>query len=131
MTRASLTRPSNLRSSKLQGQSNFVNPGLQLVNFGADFDVTPRFRIVNNVNFLWFDKTASLEAFVFQDKIDSHIGTDFSSAVEYRPLLNNICIVQAGASMLLPGNGFRQLYNRLNGKVNPLVAGFIEVTLTY
>ena len=122
---------SNLRSSKLQGQSNFVNPGLQLVNFGADFDVTPRFRVVNNVNFLWFDKTASLEAFVFQDKIDAHIGTDFSSAIEYRPLLNNICIIQAGASMLLPGNGFRQLYNRLDGKVNPLVAGFIEVTMTY
>jgi hypothetical protein len=121
----------SLRSSKIQGQSNFVNPGLQLANLGVDFDVTPRFRVVNNVNFLWFDKTKTLETFVYQDNIDSHIGTDFSSAIEYRPMLNNICIINAGASMLLPGNGFRQLYNNLNTRVNPLVAGFIEVIMTY
>ncbi|MFO0935612.1 MAG: hypothetical protein U0798_03735 [Gemmataceae bacterium] len=121
----------DLRSSKLQGQSNFVNPGVQLINMGVDFDVTPRFRVVNNVNFLWFDKTASLETFVFQNDINRHIGTDFSTSVEYRPLLNNICIIQAGVSTLLPGSGFRELYNRLGEKVNPLVAGFIEVTMTY
>src|SRR5262249_39647869 len=44
----------DLRSSKLQGQSNFVNPGLWLFNLGMDVDVTPRFRVLNNVNFLWF-----------------------------------------------------------------------------
>jgi hypothetical protein len=121
----------NLRSSKLQGQSNFVNPGLQLVNFGIDFDVTPRFRVVNNLNFLWFDKTNSLETFVFQSKVDKDLGTDFSSAIEYRPFLNNVCILSAGASMLLPGGGFRQLYNPLDAKVNPLVAGFVEVMWTY
>jgi hypothetical protein len=31
----------------------------------------------------------------------------------------------------LPTGGFRQLYNKLTGKVNPLVAGFIEITLTF
>jgi hypothetical protein len=108
-----------------------VNPGLQLVNFGIDFDVTPRFRVVNNLNFLWFDKTNSLETFVFQSKVDKDLGTDFSSAIEYRPFLNNVCILSAGASMLLPGGGFRQLYNPLDSKVNPLVAGFVEVMWTY
>ncbi|MFM9067921.1 MAG: hypothetical protein ACKOUR_11405, partial [Planctomycetota bacterium] len=34
----------DLRSSKTQGQSNFVNPGLQLVNFGIDADITPKAR---------------------------------------------------------------------------------------
>jgi hypothetical protein len=33
--------------------------------------------------------------------------------------------------MLLPGGGFRQLYNPLDAKVNPLVAGFVEVMWTY
>jgi len=31
----------SLRSSKEQGQSNFVNPGMKLVGVGADFDISP------------------------------------------------------------------------------------------
>lgn len=121
----------NLRSSKIQGQSNFVNPGLQLVNFGLDMDITPRFRIVNNANYLWFDQTQILEQYIYQANVDRAIGADLSTLIEYRPLLNNNVIVMAGVSTLIPGGGFRQLYNRLNGHVNPLIAGFIEVTLTY
>jgi hypothetical protein len=121
----------NLRSSKIQGQSNFVNPGLQLVNFGIDFDVTPRLRFVNNANYLWFDKTQVLETYVFQSNINKAIGCDLSTAVEYRPLLSNNVIVQAGVATLLPAEGFRDLYNRLNATTNPLVAGFIQMTFTY
>ncbi len=120
-----------LRSSKIQGQTNFVNPGLQLINFGFDADITPRFRLVNNVNFLWFDKTNSLETFLFQNNIARDIGTDYSVSFEYRPVLNNNVIIIGGLSTLVPGGGFRQLYNRQDGKVNPLVAGFLEVALTY
>src|SRR6185369_6268024 len=50
----------SLRSSKDQGQSNFVNPGLLLLGIGADFDVTPRVRAIANVNQLWFDNTSVL-----------------------------------------------------------------------
>ena len=53
----------DLRSSRTQGQSNFVNPGMWLLNMGADLDVTPRLRFVNNANYMWFDKTATLETF--------------------------------------------------------------------
>ena len=121
----------NLRSSRIQGQSNFVNPGLFLVNAGADFDITPRFRSVNNVNFLFFDKTNSLEVFTFQDKIDRDIGVDLSSGFEWRPYLNNNLIFIGGLSSLIPGGGFRQLYNKKDSKVNPLFSGFVEVTLTF
>ncbi len=120
-----------LRSSKIQGQTNFVNPGLQLVNFGFDADITPRFRSVNNVNFLWFDKTAVLEQFVYQKGIDRDIGTDLSTSIEYRPLLNNNIIILGGVSTLLPGGALRQLYNRQDGSINPLASGFIEVALSY
>ncbi len=120
-----------LRSSKIQGQTNFVNPGLQLINFGFDADITPRFRLVNNVNFLWFDKTNTLETFLYQNNIARDIGTDYSVSFEYRPVLNNNVIIIGGLSTLVPGGGFRQLYNRQDGKVNPLVAGFLEVALTY
>jgi hypothetical protein len=36
----------DLRSSKIQGQSNFVNPGLELYNIGFDVDVTPKPAVV-------------------------------------------------------------------------------------
>jgi hypothetical protein len=68
----------DLRSSKFQGQSNFVNPGLHLVNFGMDADITPKFRTIANLNLLWFDQTAVLEQFVFQDGIHNFIGGDLS-----------------------------------------------------
>jgi hypothetical protein len=121
----------NLRSSRIQGQSNFVNPGLWLLNMGADFDVTPRFRIVNNANYLWFDKTASLETFTFQGQIARDIGLDLSSGFEYRPRLNNNAIILGGLAMLVPGGGFRQLYNKKDTKVPPLLDGFIEMIFTY
>ncbi len=97
----------SLRSSKIQGQSNFVNPGTQLINFGFDADVTPRFRVINNINFLWFDKTAVLDTFLFQRGINRDIGTDFSTAFEYRPVLNNNVIILGGLSALAPSGGFR------------------------
>jgi hypothetical protein len=48
----------DLRSSKEQGQSNFVNPGTMLLGVGADFDLTPRLRLSTNVNHLWFQNTS-------------------------------------------------------------------------
>jgi hypothetical protein len=121
----------DLRSSKLQGQSNFVNPGLHLINAGMDFDITPKLRSVNNANFLMFDKTNSLEVFLFDGKIDRTIGVDLSSGLEYRPFLSNNVIFTAGFATLIPGNGFKQLHNNLGKDVNTLVAGFIEMNLLF
>ncbi|MFO0824435.1 MAG: hypothetical protein U0792_15185 [Gemmataceae bacterium] len=121
----------NLRSSRIQGQSNFVNPGLWLINAGLDLDVTPRYRIVNNVNALFFDKTAPLETFVFQSNISNYIGTDLSSGIEWRPRLNNNAIVMGGISTLIPGAGFRDLYNKQDSKVNALMSIFMEVILQF
>jgi hypothetical protein len=121
----------DLRSSKTQGQSNFVNPGLILVNAGVDFDLTPKLKMINNYNFLWFDETPVLEQFVFQSKIHHAIGADLSMGLEYRPLLNNNVIVTTGVSTLIPAQGFKDLYSNSNGSVNPLVASFLEVKLTY
>lgn len=121
----------NLRSSRIQGQSNFVNPGLWLVNAGVDVDITPRFRVVNNANYLFFDKTASLSTFVYQGKIGQDIGLDLSSGFEWRPRLNNQAIVLAGLAMFVPGGGFRQLYNRKDEAVDPLASAFLEVVLAF
>ncbi len=77
-----------------------------------DFDVTPRARLISNVNFLWFDETEVLEQFVFQDSIHSFIGTDLSLGLEYRPWLNNNVIIVAGVSGLLPATASRTCTTR-------------------
>jgi hypothetical protein len=121
----------DLRSSKIQGQSNFVNPGLQLFNLGWDADLTPKVKLINNYNLLWFDKTAVLEQFVFQGNINRFIGGDLSTGLEYRPLLSNNVVMLFGLATLVPGDGFKDLYNRFRHDVQPLVAGFMQMTLAY
>ncbi|MDX1946763.1 MAG: hypothetical protein SFU86_15285 [Pirellulaceae bacterium] len=121
----------DLRSSKFQGQANFVNPGLHLLNFGVDADLTPKLRMINNVNFLWFNQTEVLETFVFQSNIEPFIGVDLSMGFEYRPILHNNIIIVGGVATLLPGEGFSDLYDPLVGKVEGLVQGFVNMILTY
>jgi hypothetical protein len=122
----------DLRSDKAQGQANFVNPGLHLFNLGMDFDVTPKLKLINNYNFMWFDKTQVLQTYVFQGNIARFIGTDLSLGVEYRPFLNNNVIMRGGIATLIPSHGFRDLYNQFpNNNVNPLISSFLDLILTY
>src|SRR5262249_16076265 len=121
----------DLRSSKIQGQSNFVNPGLHLFNLGWDVDLTPKIKLVNNYNFMWFDKTAPLETFLFQGRIDQWIGADLCIEVEYRLLLSNNIVLALGVATLLPGKGFKDVYDRFNAHAQNLIAGFGQVELQY
>jgi hypothetical protein len=121
----------DLRSSKTQGQSNFVNPGLHLFNLGMDFEITPKCRLVTNANLLWFDEVAVLQTFTFQNQIHRFIGTDLSAGVEYRPLLSNNVLVNFGVASLVPGRGFSDLYDNIVGPVHPLFAAFIDVAFVY
>jgi hypothetical protein len=121
----------HLRSSKIQGQANFVNPGLFLFNIGNDMELTPRLRLIGNANWLWFEDTGVIEQFVFQSGINRHIGTDLSLGLEYRPNLNDNLIFISGVSTLLPGDGFKDLYNPIAGSVDPLVAAFVDMVATF
>ncbi|MEP6883046.1 MAG: hypothetical protein ABI866_13685, partial [Dokdonella sp.] len=100
----------DLRSSKENGQSNFDNPGLRLIGFGADFDITPAHRVAANLNELWFDKTAILEAARNQGNIGRYIGTDASVSWIYRPHFTQNVIMRLSGAALLPGSGFKDLY---------------------
>jgi hypothetical protein len=121
----------DLRSSAIEGQSNFVNPGLILLNAGVDFDLTPKLRLITNVNFDWFDSVEPLRIFTFQQHIDNYIGVDLSMGIEYRPFLNNNVILIAGVASLLPGEGFQELYDTSSRRVDYLAAGFVDLTLRY
>ena len=100
----------DLRSSKDEGQSNFVNPGLFLYNVGADSKLTQKLKLVGNVNFLEFARTQSLVFILQQNGIPRAIGTDASLGAIYRPLLNDNIILSGGAAALVPAGGLRNFY---------------------
>jgi len=99
-----------LRSNKLQGQANFVNPGVWLANAGIDAKLTPKLRMTANANYLRFDRTEVLEAILFQSGIKHSIGVDVGGGLQYRPLLNDNMVLTGGFGVLLPGSGLKRLY---------------------
>lgn len=101
----------SLRSSKEQGQSNFVNPGIHLFGLGADFDITPQLRLIANVSKLSFSDTSSLEVLRNQGHIDTDIGVDISASLQYRPFMSQNIVLNASVASLRPGKGYKQLFD--------------------
>jgi hypothetical protein len=54
-----------------------------------------------------------------------------STGLEYRPYLNNNVIFRAGLAALLPGQGIRDLFDRIDRPNQGFMAGFLEAVLTY
>lgn len=100
----------NLRPSKEEGQSNFVNPGLRLVNAGVDFEVLPELKIITNANYIQFDDTAVLETVRQDGSISRTLGYDLSAGVIYRPFLNNNVQLRGGSGVLFVDDSFKNLY---------------------
>ena len=101
----------SLRSSKEEGQSNFNNPGTVFVGAGADFDLTPEFRVSTNFNHLWFENTSSLQALRTEGSIPKDIGFDLSVATIWRPKATQNIVGRLSAAVLLPGKGFKDLFD--------------------
>ncbi|MEQ2007349.1 MAG: hypothetical protein ABMA26_11175, partial [Limisphaerales bacterium] len=134
----------NLRSSKSQGQANFVNPGIYLWGLGMDLDVTPKLKTFLNLNYIRFAETDPLRRALLTDKIDRELGLDLSLGLQYRPFLTDNVILSAGWGVLLPGRGYKDIYRRSTdpvpglevtsraGQVDDfLYSGLIALTLTY
>jgi len=98
-----------LRSSKIEGQANFVNPGVLIVNAGLDMELTPELRSVLNLSLLRFHRTEVLRQVLFQDQVRKPIGIDYGIGLQWRPFLNDNTIVQAGVSVFTPGDGFADM----------------------
>ena len=101
----------SMRTSKTEGQANFVNPGVFLVNAGANFDLTPKLQSFLNVNYLRFENTAPIELLLFESPIHNTIGLDYSLGFRYRPPLSENISITGGAAALSPGQGFRDIFS--------------------
>ncbi|MDB5363844.1 MAG: uncharacterized protein JWO51_5141 [Rhodospirillales bacterium] len=100
----------SLRSSGDEGQSNFINPGLTLFGVGTDLDILPELRVSFNANHLWFNDTTVLNVLRQQPGVHDDIGWDLSSAVTYRPFDTQNVVLRLSGAMLVPGQGFKDLY---------------------
>lgn len=132
----------DLRTSKTEGQANFVNPGVYVFSLGAEFDLTPKLRSFLNANYIRFAETDPLKTALLTAKVDSEVGWDLSLGFQYRPLLTDNIIVSAGFGVLIPGSGYRDIYdtnpNPVPGFGGPTAnssafpySGLIAVTFTY
>ena len=101
----------SLRSSKDQGQSNFVNPGLLLLGIGADADITPHWRLIGNLSWLTLGNTSVLEYLRNQGGISRQLGTDISLAVQYRPFMSQNLVFNGSIAWLQPGAAYKQLFS--------------------
>lgn len=116
----------SLRSSKAEGQANFVNPGLMLASTGVDAELTTKMKLTTNFSALRFHRTDVLRRVLFQDSVDNAIGYDGSVGLIYRPWLNDNVVITAGASAFKPASGFKQIFAD-----GVLYTPFVVLTITY
>jgi hypothetical protein len=100
----------DFRTSKSEGQSNFVNPGAFIVGYGLDADITPKLKGFVNVNYIRTVDTATTELVLFTNHASNDFALDCSAGFQWRPLLTENIIVTAGAGFLVPRWGYKDIY---------------------
>jgi hypothetical protein len=133
----------DLRSSKTEGQVNFVNPGVFIYGVGTDMDLLPTLKLFLNANYIMMADTEPVNFALHTANITPQVGWDLSGGVQYRPLLTDNVIISAGLGTLIPGNGYKAIYESNTipvpgydsgpaGHVDAfLYSAFASVTLTY
>jgi hypothetical protein len=100
----------DLRSSKSEGQSNFVNPGVFIYNAATDVKITPKWKGVFNLNLIRFDHPESLQLVEFQSPIHAGVGADSGLGIIYRPALSENLTLSGVFNAFIPFRGFKDIY---------------------
>jgi len=116
----------DLRTSKTEGQANFVNPGLFVYNAGVDLDITPKLRGFVNLNLLRFARTEPIELLLFQSNIHAGIGADSGIGFRYRPPLSENMVITTGVNALAPFQGLRDFSTN-----RTLLSAFVNVRFRF
>src|SRR5207244_4053398 len=130
--------------SKTEGQANFVNPGVFIFGLGTEMELTPKLRSFLNANYIRLANTDTIKTALLTSHADSEMGWDLSAGVQYRPLLTDNIIISAGFGTLIPGRGFKDIYQTSTqpvpnfdptdrrGRVDDfLYSAILAVTFTY
>jgi hypothetical protein len=133
----------DFRSSKTEGQANFVNPGAIVAGYGMDIEVTPKLKAFVNANYIWTATTEPTKRALFTNHASHEIGFDASFGMQLRPWLTDNVIFTAGVGFLVPGAGFQDIYRantrpvpgfpqRETGRVDDfLYSALVTMTLTF
>jgi len=133
----------NLRTSKFEGQSNFVNPGVFIWGVGSDIELTPETRLFLNANYIRFADTSAIKQTLFTNQARHDVGYDLSLGIIARPLLTDNVIITSGFAAFVPEQGYRDIYDQNREPVpgyddqypgeNPdfLYSAFVSLTLTW
>lgn len=113
----------DLRSSKIEGQSNFVNPGVFIYNAASDIKLTPKLRMILNANFVRFDYTEVLQTLLQQGGIPKSVGADTGLGLSYRPALTENMTINGVVNAFVPWAGFSDI---LTGKTLYSVAANVR-----
>jgi hypothetical protein len=116
----------SLRTNKDEGQPNFVNPGVFILNGAADFELTPKLRAFVTTSYLRFMKTETLETLLFQEKVRPNIGWEYGGGGTYRPPLSDNIVLIGGVQAMKLGQGLKDIYNR-----DHLFAVFLNARLQF
>jgi hypothetical protein len=104
----------SLRAAGNSGDSNFSNPGLDLLGLGLDLALTPQLTVSLDANQLWFDKTGVLEALLNQPAIPRRLGAEATLDAIWRPFATQNVIFRLSGSQMVRGPGYRAIYGGSN-----------------
>ncbi len=111
------------------GQANYVNPGLQLVNTGMDVTVSPRVQMALNANYTRFNDTG---AFVNSTNIlHKDGGIEGNAFFRIKPFLHQInqnVVLDLGVSALHPLQGLQDMFQTNKSVV---YSTFVALRLVY
>jgi hypothetical protein len=123
---------------KLEGQANYVNPGLLLLNGGVVMRLTPKLKGSIDLSYFRFDKTESLELLLHQPDIAHSFGLDLNAGFSWRPKLSDNIIVLLGGALFRPGSAYDDILSSdcdipeaCGARSGLLYQAFGELKLTY
>ena len=133
----------DFRTSKTEGQSNFVNPGAFILGYGMDADVTPRLKAFVNANYIWTATTGDDEAGAFYQSRQPGSRTGLQPRLSMASVPDRERYRERGRRLFVPGRGYKDIYRantipvpgfpqESRGTVDDfLYSGIFTVTLTY
>ena len=93
---------------------------------GTDAKLTPKLLASLNVSYLRLQHPEPVQQLLFQNTIRKELGWDYSVGAQYRPYLNEQFIILGAVSVLVPGDGLRDIYT------SPTIfSGFVAVKFVY
>jgi hypothetical protein len=116
----------SLRAAGNSMDSDFSNPGLNLLGLGLDLSLTPQLTVSLDANQLWFDKTGALDALLnqaaipnqgaipSQGAIPKRLGAEMTLDAIWRPFATQNVILRLSGSELVRGPGYRAIYGGSN-----------------